>query len=90
MTVCAPRNIKKLLLDISAHRCSKIFLRELRYVFPEEGDLSDIIAIPTMQWARADLVNVGDEIEAEKDRLLERVRYPFACLMLSYLSFSGL
>ena len=58
-------------MDISAHLCPKNFIRELQFVFPEE-DLTDIIAIPTMQNAQMELVQVGDEIEVEKDRLLER------------------
>ena len=57
-------------MDISAHVCPKNFIRELQFVFPEE-DLTDVIAIPTMQNAKMDLVQVGDEIEIEKDRLLE-------------------
>lgn len=42
------------------------------------GDASvtpvEILAVPTNQHARHDLVAVGDEIEAEKDRLLNCVR----------------
>lgn len=65
-------HIEKLLLDISAHICPKRFIKELQYVFPN-CDLTDVIAIPTMQFAKNELVNIGDEIEVEKDRLLERV-----------------
>lgn len=65
-------HIEKLLLDISAHVCPKRFIKELQYVFPN-CDLTDVIAIPTMQFAKNELVNIGDEIEVEKDRLLERV-----------------
>ena len=65
-------HIGKLLLDISAHNCPKRFVKELQYVFPN-CDLTDVIAIPTMQFAKNELVNIGDEIEVEKDRLLERV-----------------
>lgn len=65
-------HIEKLFLDISAHICPKRFIKELQYVFPN-CDISNVIAIPTMQFARNELVNIGDEIEVEKDRLLERV-----------------
>ena len=65
-------HIEKLQLDISAHICPKRFIKELQYVFPN-CDLTNIIVIPTMQFAKNELVNIGDEIEVEKDRLLERV-----------------
>lgn len=71
-------HIEKLLLDISAHVCPKRFIKELQYVFPN-CDLTDVIAIPTMQFAKNELVNIGDEIEVEKDRLLERVSYMMTC-----------
>ena len=67
-------HIEKLLLDISAHICPKRLTKELQYVFPN-CDLTNVIAIPTMQFAKSELVNIGDEIEVEKDRLLERVRH---------------
>jgi hypothetical protein len=66
------QHIKHLLLDISAHICPKRFTKELQYVFPNT-DISNVIAIPTMQFAKNDLVNIGDVIEVEKDRLLEKV-----------------
>lgn len=65
-------HIEKLQLDISAHVCPKRFVKELQYVFPN-SDLTNVIVIPTMQFAKNELVNIGDEIEVEKDRLLERV-----------------
>jgi len=58
-------------VDVSAHRCPKNFLRELQFIFPTE-DISGVLAIPTMQCAQTELVRVGDDVEAEKDRLLER------------------
>jgi Methylmalonic aciduria and homocystinuria type D protein len=65
-------HIEKLQLDISAHICPKRFIKELQYIFPN-CDLTNVIVIPTMQFAKNELVNIGDEIEVEKDRLLERV-----------------
>lgn len=48
---------------------SKSFLREAMYVFPNL-DLSNLIAVNTMQRARVDLVKIGDDVEEEKDRLI--------------------
>ena len=41
----------------------------------EEGEDLKLLAIPTNQRAKEDLVAVGDHIEAEKDRLLNVVSY---------------
>ena len=70
-------------LEVSVHTLPKPLLREFRHVFAEnylwnddetmgDGNL-EILAIPTNQQARQDLVAVGDEIEQEKDRLLNVV-----------------
>eukprot|EP00959_Pyramimonas_sp_CCMP1952_P358529 7506968-Pyramimonas_sp.AAC.1 len=37
-------------------------------------DTTGILIIPTCQNSAVDLVRVGEEVETEKDRLLERVR----------------
>ena len=63
-------------IEVSIHSTSRYFRNETQHVF-QGVDLSNLVAIPTMQRARYDLVNVGDEIEAEKDRLLETVRLTF-------------
>ena len=57
-------------IEVSAHQCGKPFLREIENVLPGI-DSTALIAIPTMQHAREDLVKIGDNIEDEKDRLLE-------------------
>ena len=41
----------------------------------------EILAVPTNQHARHDLVAVGDHIEAEKDRLLNSVRIELHCIV---------
>mmetsp|Transcript_2224 Transcript_2224/g.3500 ORF Transcript_2224/g.3500 Transcript_2224/m.3500 type:complete len:193 (-) Transcript_2224:121-699(-) len=57
-------------IQVSAHAVnSKSFSREAQFVFPAL-DLRNLIVIPTMQHALQDLVRIGEEIEAEKDRLL--------------------
>ena len=70
-------------VEVSLHTLPKQLLREFRHVFSDEylsvpeaeanaggrGDLV-LLAIPTNQHAREDLVAIGDHIEAEKDRLL--------------------
>ena len=53
----------------------------------------ELLAIPTNQRARQDLVAVGDHIEEEKDRLLNVVRYKYhrnyiKCSPTSLVSFS--
>lgn len=56
--------------QVSVHAVkSKTFLREAAFVFPNVP-LNTLIAISTMQHAKLDLVRFGDEVEAEKDRLL--------------------
>ncbi|KAL3770339.1 hypothetical protein ACHAWU_003559 [Discostella pseudostelligera] len=71
-------------LECSLHYLPKPLMREFGHVFNEEylqstaADLSTtssgenlrLLAIPTNQRAREDLVAVGDHIEQEKDRLL--------------------
>mmetsp|Transcript_71081 Transcript_71081/g.139622 ORF Transcript_71081/g.139622 Transcript_71081/m.139622 type:complete len:200 (+) Transcript_71081:17-616(+) len=58
------------LTQISAHLVtSKPFLREAAYVFPQQP-LENLVVINTMQHARLDLVRIGDDVEAEKDRLI--------------------
>lgn len=72
-------------IECSLHTLPKPLMREFKHVFAEKylnGDTSmggvvEILAIPTNQHARHDLVAVGDEIEAEKDRLLNCVGRQF-------------
>ena len=52
------------------HQCRDAFLREMEMVLPGKS-LENLLCVPTMQHAREDLVKVGDNIEVEKDRLLE-------------------
>lgn len=71
-------------LECSVHTLPKPLLREFQHVFGQEyleemaknvnSTSLDILAIPTNQQARKDLVAVGDDIELEKDRLLNVVR----------------
>mgnify|MGYP000390650506 CR=1 FL=1 len=64
-------------IECSVHTLPKPLIREFRHVFGEkynedlmQDDGMELLAIPTNQQARQDLVAVGDEIELEKDRLL--------------------
>lgn len=70
--------------EASVHTLTKPLLREFRHVFGEvylqavsnstmRGVNLELLAIPTNQNARLDLVAVGDDVEAEKDRLLNVV-----------------
>lgn len=74
-------------LECSVHNLPRPLLREFRHVFQDEylkrpdrtvamahpNEEIVLIAIPTNQKAREDLVAIGDHIEAEKDRLLNVV-----------------
>lgn len=80
-----PKNGSDDSIECSVHTLPKPLQREFRHVFGdaylETGADSlhlqlscEILAIPTNQRAREDLVAVGDHIESEKDRLLHVVR----------------
>merc|ERR1711920_971680 len=65
--------------EVSVHQCPKMLERELDHVFPSrnvgsrrKGTAPNRIAILTCQNADADLAKYGDDVEKEKDRLLER------------------
>jgi hypothetical protein len=58
-------------LQVSIHETRKAFQREIEFVLPGVALDKGLLAIATMQNARHDLVQVGDDIETEKDRLLE-------------------
>lgn len=71
-------------IECSIHTLPKPLMREYEHVFGDnylEGfeaanaarDDVKLFAVPTNQKARADLVNIGDHIEMEKDRLLNVV-----------------
>ncbi len=74
-------------LECSVHNLPKQLLREFRHVFQDEylkrpkasiatpytNEEMVILAIPTNQRAREDLVAIGDHVEKEKDRLLNVV-----------------
>jgi len=65
-------------IQISIHRATaKPFLREAYTLFPNidwnRDDREEVIAVTTMQHALVNLVKIGDEVEREKDRLLENV-----------------
>ena len=65
-------------IEVSLHSLPKPLEREFRHVFShleiQEDDIlfsnCEWLAIPTHQHAKYDLVKMGDEIEEEKDRLL--------------------
>jgi hypothetical protein len=62
-------------IEVSVHRCAPALVRELRRVFDESsgiGQLSDaelaeqVLAVPTFQPSKLDLVSIGADIELEK------------------------
>ena len=82
-------------VECSVHTLPKPLVREFHHVFAEKylettttttttssssSSALDLLAIPTNQKARMDLVNIGDHVEQEKDRLLNTVSFDFLCL----------
>ena len=68
-------------LEISVHTLPRPLYREFQHIFDERTlepvsekadqlESLELLAIPTNQQAREDLVSVGDHVEQEKDRLL--------------------
>jgi hypothetical protein len=49
------------------------YKEDLKATFPGI-DTKGMLIVPTCQNAAVDLVRMGEEVETEKDRLLERVR----------------
>eukprot|EP01111_Echinosteliopsis_oligospora_P018763 TRINITY_DN8785_c0_g1_i1.p1 TRINITY_DN8785_c0_g1~~TRINITY_DN8785_c0_g1_i1.p1 ORF type:complete len:210 (+),score=39.46 TRINITY_DN8785_c0_g1_i1:44-673(+) len=60
-------------IQYSLHTCSSLMNRELKLIFPDLSmDLiKQMIAIPTFQPSSVDLVGIGENIEMEKNRLLD-------------------
>lgn len=58
--------------EVSVHLCPPAFERELTHIFPDKN-CENMVAVPTMQHALCDLVNIGEDVEYEKDRLLNEV-----------------
>lgn len=66
--------------ELSVHKCCKSIQRQLSYIF-YDINIEDMLIITTIQHSHEDLVNIGDKIENEKDRLLINV------LLLLFFSF---
>lgn len=56
--------------EVTVVTCPRAFVREVQMVFPGQ-DLANLIAIPTCQKSVRDLCEMGEDIEKEKDALLE-------------------
>lgn len=67
--------------QLSIHKCSRSIQRYVSYLFNDKN-IEDILILPTLQHSNEDLVNIGEKIENEKDRLLINV-----FIYLSLLSF---
>lgn len=52
--------------------CSSLAPLELTHVFPDK-DRGTLLAVVTMQHAKMELARWGEDVEAEKDALLEKV-----------------
>jgi hypothetical protein len=73
-SIFGPEFVQDKGLQISAHECNKFLEKDLKSLFPDQ-DLSNLIAIITMQHSKHDLVEFGCEIDQEKDDLLESVSF---------------
>lgn len=65
---------------------------QVHHIFPHlKGCVGEVLAVPTIQHSRMDIVRMGAEVEEEKDRCLETVRpftqkrAPCLCIVLSRL-----
>ncbi|CAI5527204.1 unnamed protein product [Closterium sp. Naga37s-1] len=89
-----PRALPPLLLTIYSLsslgllcRCPRQYKQDMESLFPGQ-DVSKLLILPTQQRARVDLVNTGEEVEKEKDRLLETFA-AFASGLVERLSQHG-
>lgn len=60
------------LTELLAADMPKRVAQEVAHVFPDV-ELEGMLVVPTCQRSDVDLVQMGEAIETEKDRLLERV-----------------
>lgn len=60
-------------MEVAVHSVPRILARDLAAVLPGVP-LEHLLIVTACQRARLDLVNVGADVAAEKDALLERVR----------------
>eukprot|EP00232_Nephroselmis_pyriformis_P012742 CAMPEP_0182899376 /NCGR_PEP_ID=MMETSP0034_2-20130328/28042_1 /TAXON_ID=156128 /ORGANISM="Nephroselmis pyriformis, Strain CCMP717" /LENGTH=170 /DNA_ID=CAMNT_0025033403 /DNA_START=29 /DNA_END=541 /DNA_ORIENTATION=+ len=58
-------------MEYSVHEVPRKHMDEMKTMFKGD-DLTGMLIVPTCQKSALDVVRVGDEIEEEKDRLLER------------------
>jgi len=73
-TIMEPKTTREH-IEVSVHKCPKALIRELERIFPEVelvGGEHALLAVPTSQHTKMDLVRVGEEVEDEKDLRLER------------------
>ena len=62
-------------IEVSVHECPKALLRELKRIFPDTDLVTGehpLLAVPTSQHTKMDLVQIGQDVEIEKDFRLER------------------
>lgn len=60
-------------MEWSVHTCPKTIRTEVAGVLPS-ADLDKLLIVPTCQQATMELVQFGEEVDKQKDELLERVR----------------
>lgn len=58
-------------LEVTTVVATRAVLRELKAIFPSKKALSELVVVVTCQKSAMELVNWGDDVAVEKDRLLE-------------------
>jgi hypothetical protein len=71
-----PQNPPREKTTTTATACCRRLAREVKTVFPGL-DTTRLLVVPTFQRASAELLSTSEAIDAERDRLLERVRFLF-------------
>ena len=88
---CSVHTLPRTLLREFRHVFNDTYLRRPEAATEEDVDMDtpmeqqklELLAIPTNQHAREDLVAIGDHIEREKDRLLNVVRLIFCIVCIN-------
>ena len=83
-TIFQPCLVRNTTFQLSAHTCGKHVVREIAHILPTI-ELSNLIAVITMQKSEYELVNWGPDIDKEKDDLLENVRISISNIIIQLM-----
>lgn len=81
--------VAELCPDISICVCPVLLVHfQVHHIFPHlKGCVGDVLAVPTIQHSRMDIVRMGAEVEEEKDRCLETVSLPLRNVVLIHFLY---